>query len=279
MQEGFWLAIGLTAFAGLSTGLGGIFVFFTKKTDFKFLASALSFSAGVMIYISFVEIYSKATTELVEYFGGNLGNVVTIIAFFAGILLILLIDKFVPDPDNPHHGWKEENVEAIANESPAEAKLRLEAEEKEELHRVGIMSTLAIAIHNFPEGLVTFVSALYDPALGISIAIAIALHNIPEGVAAAIPIYYSSGSRLKAISYSFAAGLAEPIGALVGYFFFRSFFDDLVFGIIFALVAGIMVFISVDELLPASKKYGEGHREIYAFILGMLVMAITLVIV
>ncbi|MFW6301505.1 MAG: zinc transporter ZupT, partial [Bacillota bacterium] len=265
MQEGFWFALGLTAFAGLSTGLGGIFAFFTKKTDFKFLSSALSFSAGVMIYISFVEIYSKASSELVEYFGGNLGNVVTIIAFFAGILLILLIDKFVPDPDNPHHGWKEENVEAITNESPEEAKKRLEAEERQELHRVGLMSTLAIAIHNFPEGLVTFVSALHDPALGISIAIAIALHNIPEGVAAAIPIYYSSGSRLKAISYSFAAGLAEPVGALVGYFFFRSFFDDLVFGIIFALVAGIMVFISVDELLPASKKYGEGHREIYAF--------------
>ena len=279
MVEGFWFALALTAFAGLSTGLGGIFAFFTKKTDFQFLASALSFSAGVMIYISFVELFSEAQEELIEYFGGNMGHFVTVVAFFAGIAVILLIDKLVPDTDNPHHGWKEEDVEAISEESPEEARKRLEAEEKQELHRVGFMSALAIAIHNFPEGLVTFVAALHDPALGVSIAIAIALHNIPEGIAASIPIYYSSGSRLKAIGYSFTAGLAEPVGALFGYFVFRSFFDELVFGVIFAFVAGIMVFISVDELLPASKKYGEGHREIYAFILGMLIMALTLVVV
>ena len=139
-----------------------------------------------------------------------------------------------------------------------------------------MFSALAIAIHNFPEGLATFASALSDPALGLSITIAIALHNIPEGISVAVPLYYATGSRKKAFFYSFLSGLSEPLGALIGYFILRSFFNDLVFGILFGAVAGIMVYISIDELLPTSREYGQNHQEIYGFIAGMFVMALSL---
>ena len=144
------------------------------------------------------------------------------------------------------------------------------------LMRMGIFTALAIAIHNFPEGLATFAAALSDPTLGVAIAVAIAIHNIPEGVAVSIPIYYATGSRKKAFVYSFLSGLSEPVGALVGYILLRPFFNDLVFGLVFSSVAGIMVFISLDELLPTAREYGEHHLAIYGFIAGMVVMAISL---
>jgi ZIP family zinc transporter len=143
---------------------------------------------------------------------------------------------------------------------------------------MGAFSALAIAIHNFPEGLATFAVALSDPALGISIAIAIAIHNIPEGISVSVPIYYATGSKKKALFYSFISGLAEPFGALIGYFVLRSFFNDMVFGFLFGTVAGIMVYISIDELLPTSRKYGKEHQEIYGFIAGMGVMAVSLLL-
>ena len=143
---------------------------------------------------------------------------------------------------------------------------------------MGKFTALAIAIHNFPEGLATFVSALTDMKIAIPIAIAIAIHNIPEGISVSVPIYYATGSKKKAFLYSFLSGMAEPVGALVGYFFLRSIFSDLSFGIIFAMVAGIMVFISLDELLPAAEKYGEHHLSIYGLILGMIVMAVSLLL-
>ncbi len=279
-MENLTLAFLLTLFAGLSTGLGSIFAFFTKKTNMQFLATALSFSAGVMIFISFVELFEEAREELTAYFAGDMGFIVTILAFFAGVVLIMIIDRLVPESDNPHEVWEEEGVQALKDEDREKIGEVLPPEEREELGRVGLMSASAIAIHNFPEGLVTFVATLADPALGISIAIAIALHNIPEGIAVAIPIFYATGSRAKSVAYSFLAGTAEPVGALVGYFVFREFFDELTFGLIFAFVAGVMVFISIDELLPTANKYGgEGHQEIYAFILGMAIMAGTLVVV
>ncbi len=279
-MENLTLAFLLTLCAGLSTGLGSIFAFFTKKTDLQFLATSLSFSAGVMIFISFVELFEEANEELTAYFDGDMGFVVTIIAFFAGVILIMLIDRLVPETDNPHHAWDAEEVKALAEDDAQSMEKVLPPEDQKELGRVGIMSAAAIFIHNFPEGLVTFVATLADPALGISIAIAIALHNIPEGIAVAIPIFYATGSRVKSILYAFGAGIAEPIGAIIGYFVFREFFDELTFGLIFAFVAGVMVFISIDELLPTSNKYGgEGHQEIYAFILGMGIMAVTLIFV
>ena len=143
---------------------------------------------------------------------------------------------------------------------------------------MGLFTALAIAIHNFPEGLATFVAAIKDPHLGIAIAVAIAIHNVPEGIAVSIPIYYATGSRRKAFLYSFLSGLAEPIGALIGFFVLWRWMNDITFGLLFASVAGIMVYISLDELLPSAEKYGEHHLCIYGLISGMAVMAISLLL-
>ncbi len=144
--------------------------------------------------------------------------------------------------------------------------------------RMGLFTALTMAIHNFPEGLATFVSALQNPSIAIPIVVAIAIHNIPEGIAVSVPIYHATGSKSKAFWYSFLSGLAEPIGAFVGWLLFLPIMNDLVFGIIFAAVAGIMVFISLDELLPSAKEYGEHHLSIYGLILGMMVMAVSLLL-
>ncbi len=265
METGnIFFALGLTIFAGLSTGVGSVMAFFSKKFSPKFLAAALGFSAGVMIYVSLVEIFAKAKDSLTALYGIKQGYWVTVIAFFVGIGIIALIDKLVPSYENPH---ELKNLE------------RKKAEEahKNKLMRMGLFSALAIGLHNFPEGLATFMGALQDPALGISIAIAIAIHNIPEGIAVSVPIYYATKSRKKAFNYSFLSGFAEPIGALVGFFLLRRFFSDATFGVAFAAVAGIMVYISLDELLPTAEEYGEHHVSITGLIAGMLVMASSLV--
>ncbi len=257
-------AFGLTLFAGLSTGVGSAIAFFAKKTNTAFLSVSLGFSAGVMIYVSFVEIFVKARTELVSELGDTQGYWVTTAAFFGGILLIALIDKLIPSVENPHEMHK---VEEMSAEGP---------KDKSKLMRMGLFTALAIAIHNFPEGLATFTAALTDPTLGIAIAVAIAIHNIPEGIAVSIPIYYATGSRKKAFWLSLLSGLAEPVGALVGFLLLMPFLTPVVFGILFAGVAGIMVFISLDELLPAAEEYGEHHLSIYGLIVGMGVMALSL---
>ncbi len=264
-------AFSLTMFAGLATGIGSFLAFFAKKTNTKFLSVSLGFSAGVMIYVSMIEIFAKAQDSLAVYFE-ELGapnfefksSLYTTMAFFAGMLLIALIDKLVPSYENPH---EVKSIEAMNN-----------PDMKKSLMRMGTLSALAIAIHNFPEGLATFTSALKDPSLGIGIAVAIAIHNIPEGIAVSVPIYYATGSRKKAFWYSFASGLSEPVGALLGFLILQPFMNDLLFGMIFASVAGIMVFISFDELLPTSEKYGEHHLSIYGLIAGMVIMAASLVL-
>lgn len=257
-------AFGLTLFAGLATGIGSALAFFTKQTNVKFLSVALGFSAGVMIYVSFIEIFSKGQDSLVSILTERSGTFWTLVAFFGGMLLIGVIDKLVPTYENPHTIHK---VEELA-----------ENRKKSGLVRMGILTATAIAIHNFPEGLATFTAAVYDLRLGIPIAVAIAIHNIPEGIAVSIPIYYGTGDKKKAFLYSFASGLSEPIGALVGYLLLGRFFNELTFGITFGIVAGIMVFISLDQLLPASEKYGEHHLSIYGLIAGMVVMAASLLL-
>ncbi|RLD33376.1 MAG: zinc transporter ZupT [Bacteroidetes bacterium] len=258
-------AFGLTLFAGLSTGIGSALAFFTKRTNTKFLSVALGFSAGVMIYVSFVEIIPKANISLVESLGNSTGWWLTIASFFGGILLIAIIDKFIPSIENPH---ELRDIEEMQNKPKKD----------QELMRMGMFTALAIAIHNFPEGLATFTAALKDPSLGVAIAVAIAIHNIPEGIAVSVPVYFATGDKKKAFWLSFLSGLAEPVGALIGYLILLPFMGDLVFGILFAGVAGIMVFISLDELLPAAQKYGEHHLSIYGLIAGMAVMAISLVL-
>jgi len=255
----------ITLFAGLCTGIGSTIAFFAKTTNTKFLSLALGFSAGVMIYVSMVEIFFKAEASLIESLGDTLGSWVNVISFFGGMLLIAIIDKLIPKSANPHE------VHIVEDSDD-------ETMKKDNLLRMGMFTALAIAIHNFPEGLATFIIALKEPTLAIPIAIAIALHNIPEGIAVSVPIYYATGSKRKAFFWSFLSGLAEPVGAIVGYLILMPFLNDVVFGVLFAGVAGIMVFISLDELLPASEKYGEHHLSIYGLVSGMAVMAISLLL-
>lgn len=261
------IAFGLTLFAGLATGVGSALAFFTKRTNTKFLSLALGFSAGVMIYVSMIEIFVKAKDSLVKALGVVAGSWVNVGAFFAGMFLIAIIDKLVPASENPHETRKVEEID------PEQA---LTSQRK--LLRMGTLTALAIAVHNFPEGLATFTAALKDSSLGIAIAVAIAIHNIPEGIAVSIPVYFATGSRKKAFFLSFLSGLSEPLGAIIGYSILLFFFNDIVFGVLFAAVAGIMVFISLDELLPTAREYGDPHRSIYGLIAGMIVMAISLLL-
>jgi ZIP family zinc transporter len=260
-------AFGLTVFAGLSTGIGSAIAFFAKKTNTRFLSISLGFSAGVMIYVSMIEIFYKAKDALQNAMGAKVGYLVTVAAFFGGIALIAIIDKLIPEAENPHDMKK---ASSSGNLHTSEAKTKL--------MRMGILTALAIGIHNFPEGLATFTSALKDPSLGIAIAVAIAIHNIPEGIAVSVPIYYATGDKKKAFKLSFLSGLSEPVGALIGYLILMPIMNDVVFGILFASVAGIMVFISLDGLLPAAREYGEAHLSIYGLIAGMAVMAVSLLL-
>jgi len=261
------LAFGLTLFAGLATGVGSLLAFTASPTNHKFLSVSLGFSAGVMLYVSFVEIFVKARDSLSAATNDVTGYQLATLGFFVGIVFIALIDKLIDrDHGNPHeiHDPKEMDKEV--------------QQKKSKLLRMGLFTALAIAIHNFPEGLATFLATIEDPSLGIAIAIAVAIHNVPEGIAVSIPIYHATGSRMKAFWYSFGSGIVEPIGALIGYFMLVQFFNDLVFGLMFAAVGGIMVFISLDQLLPTAQKYGEHHLSIYGLILGMAVMAMSLLL-
>jgi len=263
----FWLAFSLTLLAGLSTGIGSVIACFAKRTNTKVLSLALGFSAGVMIYVSFMEILPDANQFMVDYIGSEKGAWFGVLAFFGGILFIYLIDSLIPSYENPHEMHELEEME----DKKMARKFR-------RLHNVGILTAVAIALHNFPEGIATFVSALSDPALGIAIAVAIAIHNIPEGIAISIPIYYATGSRRKAFFYSFLSGIAEPMGALIGFFALRTCLNGMVNGALFGIVAGIMVYISLDELLPSAQKYGEHQLSIIGLIGGMAVMAVSLLL-
>lgn len=259
-------AFSLTLFAGLCTGIGSILAFFTKKTNTKFLSISLGFSAGVMIYVSMIEIFFKAKDSLIKELGVKSGSWMTVIAFFSGMLIIAIIDKLIPSQENPHEIYKVEEI----NENKGNSSSKL--------LRMGLFTALAIGIHNFPEGLATFISALKEPSIAIPIAVAIAIHNIPEGIAVSVPVYYATDNKKKAFFYSFLSGLSEPIGAVIGYLILMPFINDIVFGVIFAAVAGIMVFISLDELLPSAREYGEHHLSIYGLVSGMIVMAISLLL-
>jgi len=267
ITENLLLAFALTTFAGLSTGIGSVLAFFTKTTNTRFLSLALGFSAGVMIYVSMIEIFFKAKESLVEQLGAQQGYNLTVLSFFMGIAFIGIIDYLIPSGENPH---EIRTVEQVGDEGKAAKNAKL--------MKMGLFTALAIAIHNFPEGLATFTAALEDPGLGIAIAVAIAIHNIPEGIAVSVPIYYATGNKRKAFTHSFLSGLAEPLGALIGYLILMPFLSPLIFGILFAAVAGIMVFISLDELLPAAREYGKHHWSIYGLIAGMAVMAASLLL-
>jgi ZIP family zinc transporter len=274
-MDNFWLALGLTTFAGLSTGIGSAIAFFAKRTNYRFLSVATGFSAGVMLYVSFVEILPKAAESLGVSVGDANGNWWATVAFFAGIVLMLLIDRAIPSAENPHEVRTSGQIDAVHEGASPQAILHTTPAK---LHRMGLFTALAIAIHNFPEGLATFLAALDDPALGIVIAVAIALHNIPEGISVSVPIYFATGNRRRAFTYSLVSGLAEPVGALLGYLALRPFLGPGVMGALFGGVGGIMVYISLDELLPTSRAYGKGHDSLYGLLGGMVVMALSLLL-
>jgi len=293
-------ALGITALAGLATGVGSAIAFFAKRTNYRFLSISTGFSAGVMLYVSFVEIFYKGLDAFIEVYGDYWGHWVNTASFFGGMLLIGLIDNFVPEAENPHTVFPEKVTAPLHDESiaikcgyPPPVKEEPEdlpqsedlmKDDDEKLLRMGLFTALAIGIHNFPEGLATFLAALQDPGLGIAIAVAIALHNIPEGISVSVPIFYATGSRSKAFIYSWLSGLAEPVGALIAYgliFFFLghgNIMPPQIMGIMFAGVAGIMVYISIDELIPTSQAYGKGHDSLLGLIGGMVVMALSLLL-
>lgn len=253
------LAFILTAIAGLSTGIGSLIALLAKKTNRNFLSISLGFSAGIMIYVSFMEMMPQALSELSSVYGEKGGTLYLVVAFFIGIVIINIIDFAIPEQINPHEAHEIEDMNQSVH-----------------LKRTGIMVALSIAIHNFPEGIATFTSALESLDIAIPITIAIAIHNIPEGVAVAVPIYHATGSRKKAFWYSFLSGLAEPLGALIAFFFLMQFWTPALNGLILAAVSGIMVFISLDELLPSAEKYGKHHLSIMGVVSGMFVMALSL---
>lgn len=267
----FWFAFGLTVFAGLSTGIGSALAFFTKRTNTRLLSASLGFSAGVMIYVSFMEILSKSNESLTLVYGEGKGTWLTVLSFFSGVLIIALIDKLIPSYENPHEIRR---IEEVKNGDKSN---------DPRLVRMGLFTALAIAIHNFPEGIATFFAGLSEPHLAIPVAIAIAIHNIPEGIAVAVPISFGTGNKKRGFFLSLLSGLAEPVGALVAFailvlFFSSSEIPHNLFGFLFGGVAGIMVFISIDELLPTAEEYGHHHYSIYGFVLGMAVMAFSLLL-
>ncbi|HEG2675888.1 TPA: zinc transporter ZupT [Campylobacter jejuni] len=281
--EQIFIAMLLTLFAGFSTAIGSIIAFFSRKDDLRVLSLGLGFSAGVMIYISFMEILPTALKDFKNYYNSHWAELLGMACFFGGILISLLIDKLIPEDVNPHEP-KEDLSELKICPLPQKGQNPPKFHPGEKLHqintkalkRTGIFTALAIAIHNFPEGFATFISSLDNLTLGIAIAIAVAIHNIPEGLAVSLPIYHATGDKKKAFIYSALSGFAEPLGAFVGALILLPFISDLTLAISFAVIAGIMVFISLDELLPAAKTYDKAHDSLYGLIAGMMIMALSL---
>ena len=278
-------------------GIGSAIAFIAKRTNYRFLSVATGFSAGVMLYVSFVEILIKGSQSLIKAFGDYWGHWANAASFFAGMLLIGIIDNLIPAAENPHEIHAEGETGPLHDRSarPSDARpapsrcaelgegFHDHSPHHRKLMRMGLFTALAIGIHNFPEGLATFLAALDDPAVGIAIAVAIALHNIPEGISVSVPIYYATGNRRKAFLYSTLSGVAEPVGAIIGYGLLLLFAGGVggmipphIMGSLFGGVAGIMVYISLDELLPTSRAYGKGHDSLFGLIGGMLVMSLSL---
>lgn len=262
MEHNFVLALILTTIAGFATLIGGFCTFLVNKNNLKALSIGLAFSAGVMIFISLSELLGEAQKFLTSSFG-DLAQIIAYISFFVGIIIASLIDFFLPAHFEEHI----EDDTAITCSKKSN---------KYEIKRAGILTAIALSIHRFPEGIATFFVASTDLALGIPMAIAIAIHNFPEGIAVALPVYNATGKKRKAIFFSFLTSLAGPAGAILGYLFFKPFLSTSLIGILFAAVAGIMVYISLDTLLPLARKYGDNHHVMIGIILGMFFISMSL---
>ena len=259
----FWIVMGLTTIAGLATGIGGLLAFFSRpgKDNGRFLSASLGFSGGVMVFISLAELMPEARHALVGEYGSPHGGLLAMLALAAGMVITAVIDKMIPEVENPHHVRSEEEFNHAGDASE---------DERRKLGRSGLMFALAIGIHNFPEGLATFAGGLSGMDVALPLTCAIALHNIPEGIAIAVPIFYATGNRKKAFMYSLFSGLAEPVGALIGFLILMPFLSATLLAVLFAIVAGIMIYITFDELLPMAETYGQHHIVLAGLLLGML---------
>jgi zinc transporter, ZIP family len=271
------VALGITVGAGLATVLGSFLVVFARRTNTRVLAFGLAFAAGAMVYVSLVEIFVKSQLALEALYPAKTAYAYATLWFFAGVLLLAVIDRMVA---NPHAVMDEASLHpaGVAVKPVVSMIDRALPPDPALIRRVGVMAALAITAHNLPEGLATFFATLESPTIGLPLAMAIAIHNIPEGVSIAVPIYYATGSKAKAVLACFLSGLAEPLGALVGYLLLAPFLSDLVFGAVFGMIAGVMVFLALDELLPAARQYARGHETVYGMVLGMASLALSLVL-
>jgi ZIP family zinc transporter len=228
-----------------------------------------------MLYVSFVEILPKATAALSTHYGPASGGWFANLGFFGGIAVMALIDWLVPSADNPHELRGDEELRLLKASRPP---LALGADGNSRLRRMGLFTAAAIAIHNFPEGMATFLAAIDDPRTGVAIAIAVALHNIPEGISVSVPVFYATGHRGKAFLLSLSSGLAEPIGGAAAGLALDWFLPLHAAGFVFAGVAGIMVYVSIDELLPTAHEYGHSHEVLAGIAAGMALMAVSLLL-
>lgn len=317
--------------AGLATSVGAIGVYCKQLVTLgskKVLACSLAISAGVMLYVSFVEIFLKAKDAFVA--DGKAENdafTIATLCLFAGIAVMKLVGYLVHQLDgHDHHApvepaeaekpidasdvgvdLGEEDAAAVSvadaggatsgradatrgeaavvqtpNASGSDAQVETDVSIAAKLKRTGLNTALAVAIHNFPEGLATFVGTVADPTVGVTLAVAISIHNIPEGLCVAFPIYYATGNRLKAFLWAMLSGLSEPIGAVVGYLILKGSGDDMsqqIYGVLFGMVAGMMVAIVLFELLPTAHRYDPEDQVVSnSIVLGMGVMAASLVL-
>lgn len=277
MNKSYLMALLLSTFAGLSTVIGGFVTFFIKENSLKFLSFGLGLSAGVMLFVSLVDLYPNACEMLKNQMGENF--VWLAIIFFAlGILMAVLIDFFIPDHIQGQMftkqiGANEKKIDSADGEKDENAIISIG-----KIKKAGILTAIVVAIHNLPEGLATFFLTTQDVMLGLGIVFAIAIHNIPEGMAISIPVYQATHSKRKAFWYSFLSGMAEPVGGVIGFIVIKTLFPNLCIGVLFALVAGIMTYISIDTLLPLSKDYDTGHYSISGVVFGLIIMGITLIL-
>lgn len=256
------VAFGITIAAGMATVLGSVLVFLSKTPNPRMLSFGLAFAGGAMVYVSLTEIFSKSQQAFASAYGQSGGFAAATAAFLAGLSAIALIDHLVP---NPH--------DTLDAHDP-----RFQEKSRSHIARVGLMTAFAITAHNFPEGLATFFATLENPAVGAPLALAIAVHNIPEGISIAAPVYFATRNKALTVAACLVSGLAEPLGAALGYLILRPFLSDAVFGAVFGLIAGVMVFLALDELLPAAKRYSDGHETVYGLTSGMAVIALSLVL-
>ena len=263
IQSEVFTAFLITFVAGAATAIGAAMTFAIKRNDFKLFALGMSFSAGVMIYLSFMDIMPIAMRMMrdgnaaVAGIGEKPAQLFASAMFFAGVLVAACIDYFIPE--HVEHEMIDKNSSA--------------SKRRRNAGRVGIITAIALGVHNFPEGLSVFVTSMENVALGLSVGIAIMLHNIPEGVSVALPIYNATGNKKKAFWTATLSGLAEPAGAIAAYFILVPYLTPVGVGAAMAVTAGIMIFIPLDELLPMAKEYGHEHYGIVGAFLGMFMMS------